>query len=150
MFFADPVAAFGNIGRALHPGGRIVFVCHRQPEANPVLEALLGTGLSLNPTAGEPGVMAFTDPDYVRKTLAAAGFDRIDTEAVDATGALAGDAAAAAEFLLDGNLHSLVGHLDSDARARAHAAITDALRPFEESGAVRLPAAGWRHSANSH
>lgn len=27
MFFADPVAAFGNIGRALRPGGRLAFVC---------------------------------------------------------------------------------------------------------------------------
>ena len=27
MFFADPVAAFANIGRALRPGGRLAFVC---------------------------------------------------------------------------------------------------------------------------
>ena len=27
MFFADPVAAFRNIGRALKPGGRLVFAC---------------------------------------------------------------------------------------------------------------------------
>src|SRR3954452_7396633 len=26
MFFADPVAAFGNIGRALHPDGRLVMM----------------------------------------------------------------------------------------------------------------------------
>ena len=27
MFFADPVAAFRNIGGALKPGGRLVFAC---------------------------------------------------------------------------------------------------------------------------
>jgi len=27
MFFADPVAAFANVGRALAPGGRLAFVC---------------------------------------------------------------------------------------------------------------------------
>src|SRR5262249_56681982 len=27
MFFDDPVAAFANIGRALRPGGRLVFTC---------------------------------------------------------------------------------------------------------------------------
>ena len=27
MFFGDPVAAFANIGRALRPGGRLVFAC---------------------------------------------------------------------------------------------------------------------------
>ncbi len=27
MFFADPVAAFANVARALRPGGRLVFAC---------------------------------------------------------------------------------------------------------------------------
>ena len=27
MFFADPVAAFRNVGHALKPGGRFVFAC---------------------------------------------------------------------------------------------------------------------------
>ncbi|MGP3913217.1 class I SAM-dependent methyltransferase [Nonomuraea sp. 10N515B] len=30
MFFADPVAAFANIGRALRPSGRLAFVCLRE------------------------------------------------------------------------------------------------------------------------
>src|SRR5205807_1801461 len=35
MFFADPVAAFRNIGNALKPGGRIVFVCWAPLAENP-------------------------------------------------------------------------------------------------------------------
>ena len=35
MFFGDPVAAFGNIRRALKPGGRMVFICWRTPPENP-------------------------------------------------------------------------------------------------------------------
>ncbi|MFF1464336.1 class I SAM-dependent methyltransferase [Streptomyces sp. NPDC058330] len=27
MFFAGPAAAFGNVGRALRPGGRLAFLC---------------------------------------------------------------------------------------------------------------------------
>jgi hypothetical protein len=30
MFFADPVAAFGNIGGALRPGGRLAFLCMKK------------------------------------------------------------------------------------------------------------------------
>ncbi len=34
MFFADPVAAFANIGRALRPGGRLAFVCPADARLN--------------------------------------------------------------------------------------------------------------------
>ena len=34
MFFADPVAAFGNIGRALRPGGRLVLMVWQARERN--------------------------------------------------------------------------------------------------------------------
>src|SRR5262249_15576542 len=34
MFFDDPVAAFANIGRALRPGGRLVFTCWRDLMVN--------------------------------------------------------------------------------------------------------------------
>ena len=30
MFFADPAKSFANLGRALKPGGRIVFACWRE------------------------------------------------------------------------------------------------------------------------
>ncbi|MBL0901150.1 MAG: class I SAM-dependent methyltransferase, partial [Reyranella sp.] len=32
MFFADPVAAFANLHRALKPSGRLAFVCWRTPQ----------------------------------------------------------------------------------------------------------------------
>ncbi|HZX86522.1 MAG TPA: class I SAM-dependent methyltransferase, partial [Reyranella sp.] len=35
MFFADPVAAFRNIRRALKPAGRLVFIAWRTPQENP-------------------------------------------------------------------------------------------------------------------
>src|SRR5467141_281082 len=36
MFFADPVAAFANLRRALKPGGRMAFVCWRAESENPI------------------------------------------------------------------------------------------------------------------
>ena len=37
MFFANPVTAFANFLGVLKPGGRLVFVCWRDPELNPWL-----------------------------------------------------------------------------------------------------------------
>ncbi|MFB7413268.1 class I SAM-dependent methyltransferase [Streptomyces sp. NPDC056121] len=42
MFFADPVAAFANIRRALRPGGRLAFICAAEPERNDWLRAIAG------------------------------------------------------------------------------------------------------------
>ena len=34
MFFGDPVAAFGNVGRALRRGGRLVVMVWQEAERN--------------------------------------------------------------------------------------------------------------------
>src|SRR5438477_1596036 len=34
MFFADPAAAFGNLARALRPGGRLAFLCWQDDSVN--------------------------------------------------------------------------------------------------------------------
>ena len=89
MFFADPVAAFGNIRRSLRRGGRLAFVCWRPLRENPwMLEPLEAAGPSLPPTPPSapdaPGPFAFADEGRVRAILSDAGFDRIDIEAFDA------------------------------------------------------------------
>ena len=78
MFFADPVAAFANIRRALKRGGRLAFVCWRALAENavdsvPLLAAL--PYLPPQPADGDgPGPFSFADPDRVRSHLTAAGF----------------------------------------------------------------------------
>jgi SAM-dependent methyltransferase len=85
MFFADPAAAFRNIGGALKPGGRLVFACWA-----PVAEnrhwlisydiALRHLGPPAPQPAHEPSPLAFADPDYIRGVLAAAGFTDVTVE----------------------------------------------------------------------
>jgi SAM-dependent methyltransferase len=82
MFFADPAAAFRNLLPAARPGGRLCFACWAGLEDNrhwliPYEIALrhLGPPSPKDPRA--PGPMAFSDPDYVRSFLTAAGFDSI-------------------------------------------------------------------------
>jgi SAM-dependent methyltransferase len=83
MFFADPNAAFGNLLPALRPAGRLCFACWGSLQENrhwliPYEVALrhLGPPTLKDPRA--PGPMAFSDPDYVRSFLTAAGFDAIE------------------------------------------------------------------------
>jgi SAM-dependent methyltransferase len=93
MFFSDPAAAFRNLAGALKPAGRLCFVCWAPLEDNP--QWLMPYGIvmrHLGPPAPKPphapGPMAFSDPDYVRSFLGAAGFDgvRIDRETANIFG----------------------------------------------------------------
>lgn len=63
MSFADPVAAFVNIRGALQPGGRLAFVGHRETNDTPVLDALLGAGITLSLATQAPGVLTLTGPE---------------------------------------------------------------------------------------
>jgi SAM-dependent methyltransferase len=79
MFFADPAAAFRNIKGALKPGGRLVFACWAPLAENrhwliSYDVALRHLGPPSPLPAHEPGPLAFGDPDYIRRVLAAARF----------------------------------------------------------------------------
>jgi SAM-dependent methyltransferase len=83
MFFADPVAAFINIRRALKPGGRLAFACWRTADENPTFTLPMQAAapyLPPIPPAAEPeapGPFAFARQERVRGILAAAGFEAV-------------------------------------------------------------------------
>lgn len=87
MFFADPVAAFINIRRALKAEGRIAFVCWRPLEENALDTVPLQAAYPyLPPQLEDPGSappFSFSKPDKVRDTLRAAGFEDIEISAHD-------------------------------------------------------------------
>ncbi|WP_275465619.1 class I SAM-dependent methyltransferase [Streptomyces noursei] len=148
MFFADPVAAFANIGRALRPGGRLAFVCGSPADRSEWFQALA----ALRPhvpldgfgAPGAPGVFSLADPDRVREVLSAAGFAGTTVTPVTAPGTWGRDAGDAAAFLLgSGPGRHLLERAAPQSRDRARAALTEALRPYEDGGAVRLRGAGW-------
>jgi SAM-dependent methyltransferase len=75
MFFADPVAAFRNIGGALRPGGRLVMMVWQAHEANEwsvAVHQALAPYYSSSPGANDHFSLA--DPGTVERTLGAAGF----------------------------------------------------------------------------
>lgn len=84
MFFADPVAAFGNVHGALKPGGVLSFACWQAVTSNewmlvPAMAAVsvLGT-LPEMPGPDAPGPFSLADADRTRKILESAGFHDVD------------------------------------------------------------------------
>ena len=79
MFFADPVASFTNLRRALKPTGRLAFACWREPKENPWMMAPLKAvykHVPKMPPVGpeEPGPFAFASEERVMRILKGAGF----------------------------------------------------------------------------
>ena len=148
MFFADPVAAFANVRRALRFGARLAFVCWRDIAANPwfsvpadAVRPLVPPQPSPDPHA--PGPLAFADPARVRAILDAAGFADVRCEPFDAL-LSAGPLASAVELLRNvGPTARLLADADVPTVARATEAIERALREHLVEGEVRLRGGVW-------
>jgi hypothetical protein len=152
MFFADPIAAFRNMGAALRAGGRCGFVCWRAMSENPAFYLPLAAALPFLPEAppapvlGAPGPFAFDDRDRTQSLLAAAGFDDIEIAPHDAELVFGGraDIEGAVDLALQiGPLGRALAGLDESVRARARAAVRDALAPHHGPAGVTMPSATW-------
>jgi SAM-dependent methyltransferase len=85
MFFADHLAAFTNLGKALRPGGRLCMAVWAGIDDNmhwqiPFEIALRHVGPPKPQPPHAPGPMAMRDPDYVQRVLGGAGFTDIAVE----------------------------------------------------------------------
>lgn len=155
MFFADPVRAFANIGSALAPGGRVVFVCWRSlPEnlwaAEPMAAAahLLPPQEPADPPA--PGPFAFADRKRLRGILDTARYSRVRIEPFDGMVNLgATPDEAAAEVLNIGPLARAAAELGEKTRAAIREAVKSSLRKHASRAGVMLPAACWLVEARS-
>ncbi|MEO3930102.1 class I SAM-dependent methyltransferase [Micromonosporaceae bacterium B7E4] len=146
MFFADPVAAFANIRRALRPAGRLGFVS---------LTELTGTELGTvfdamapylpRPTGADgSGPTSLADPARIRRLLADAGFQEITCTRVEADQVWGRDVPDAVEFLAGwGPVRYHMTQVDPEAAAQARDALTTALGSFAQPDAVRLRGTAW-------
>lgn len=76
MFFADPVAAFANIGRALRPGARLVLLVWQARDRNEWSRAIRETVAGDTP-APASAAFSLADPAVTETILASAGFSEI-------------------------------------------------------------------------
>jgi SAM-dependent methyltransferase len=154
MFFADPVAAFANVGRALVPGGRLAFVCPADALLNGGVAAMASLR-DILPVGdfgrtGLPGMFSLAASDRIHDVLTAAGFTGVTVSQVQADCAWGHGAEDAAEFLLGtGPGRHLMDQVDVPAQTRARRALTDRLRAHEAAdGLVRLPSTSWLVTAD--
>jgi SAM-dependent methyltransferase len=147
MFFADPVAAFRNIGGALRPGGRLVFACWAPLAENQ--HWLISYDIALRhlgppppSTAHEPGPLAFGNPDYIRRILAEAGFAAITVERAHPTITGGSPEEEARQALMMGPTARLIEAKAPDERTRQVIAeeIAAAFATAASAGPIRLPA----------
>lgn len=150
MFFAQPIAAFANLHRALAPKGRLAFLCWQSVKVNPWMSVPMAAArpyLPEPPAAVDPrapGPFAFADADYVREILVEAGFRDIAIESAGAELELGSDVDEALAFVgRVGPLSRPLAQVDADVRKRAVAAVRDVLTPLARGGAVKLGAHCW-------
>ena len=147
MFFADPVAAFANLARALRPGGRVVFAAWDAVRENPWMSVSKAAAVArLGPVAadppGTPGPFAFADAGRVLAILSDAGLTESAVATDDVLLEVAGSPGDAAELATTlGPVPRIMadhGGTEADRRAIAEAT-AEAFRPFAVPGFVRVP-----------
>ena len=157
MFFTEPGASFANLRKALRPGGRLTFVCWREPRANPWLMTPLQAAYKHVPKLPEvgpedPGPFSLASEARVHRILGEAGFSDIAMEACDLTLDIAIgnglDAAVESALQIGPTSRALEGQ-SADIIAAVRASIHDALAPFVQGQAVMLPASIWTVSARN-
>ena len=155
MFFDDPLAAFANIGRALRPDGRLVFVCwagvlDNEWIAVPGAAAAQHMALPDGGDPGGPGPFSLADHDRILATLRAAHFDRIQIESVSEPIALGSGIAETVEFFrATGFAQALLKDADTDTVTRVADAIEEALVPYLTADGVRLGSKAWLVTART-
>jgi SAM-dependent methyltransferase len=134
MFFADPVAAFTNIGRALRPGARLVLLVWQAQDRNEwataIHEAVTGGTAAPAAAADGPGPFSLADPAVTTGILAAAGFAEVEVTGVDEPVFYGPDVASAYDAVLRlQHAKNLLAHsgpgpgLTTQARQRLHATV---------------------------
>jgi SAM-dependent methyltransferase len=157
MFFADPVAAFANLRRAVRSDGRVAFACWQAIVANPWFGIPRSAAIEHVPSppavpAGAPGPFAFADPERPRQVLHDAGWHDIDIASRETSLLLGGPGPLdhTMEFLRTGSMgRTLLTGVDTRTATRALDAVREALAPFTEAEGVRLGAAVWLVTARA-
>ena len=148
MFFTDPPAAFANLRRWLVPGGRFAFAVWGPIADNTWMtatRAAVAEAIDLAPVdPSAPGPFRYGDVSLLLSLLARAGF--VDLTVTDWRQVLPiGDRLAAPEaarFALASfsSFAELLSDAGGGAPARALRALTARFEPYEQQGAVMMPA----------
>ncbi|MEM6761188.1 MAG: methyltransferase domain-containing protein [Pseudomonadota bacterium] len=148
MFFADPVAAFVNIRKAMAPGALLSMACWGQLDQNPwfqmpmyAAKERLGAPPALDPNA--PGPFAFRDTDRVLGILRNAGFEAPQVEVASLELTPPGDLDTVAhQAAVLGPARRAIDHFgaSADAIEDIERRVRERFARFETANGVRVPA----------
>lgn len=156
MFFAEPVAAFANLRRALRSTGRMVFLSCRSAVENRYITAAVEAAMPLLRDV-PPGLLGVNNPMFsladaahVQALLASAGFRDIVLQPLDRKMVLGGPGSAtdAAAFSLQfGPLTRVLPEATPELRESMLQAVTESYRRHEGPTGIALDGAFWIVSA---
>jgi SAM-dependent methyltransferase len=157
MFFSDPIAAFGNIRRALKPRGRLCFICWRPMIENPWVTIPLAAAaehmeLPPPPEPNAPGPFAFGDGEHLHGVLTSAGFADISIERHDSRMRIGSDGTLedAVEFAMTlGPVNGVLVDKPDAVLEAVRKSIYAALSEHHTDEGVLLDAAAWLVSARN-
>jgi SAM-dependent methyltransferase len=151
MFFAEPVAAFTNIRRALRPGARLVLMVWQDPDQNEwftaTRQALAG---SSRPAATQSDLEPFSlaDRTDTQAMLAAAGFAEVSFTDVHEPVHYGADTAAACDAVLGlRHARNLLAGLDAPAAEHALDRLRATVTAHASPSSVHFDSRAWVISA---
>jgi SAM-dependent methyltransferase len=148
MFFADPVAAFTNIGSALRSGGRLAMLVWGPVAENEWITALreaLAVGRDLPaPPPGAPSPFAMADTDFTRRILTDAGLSDIDIARSGHRFLVGSDAGDAYGFMAGLNpVQQMLADLDEARKAEALDNLRATIDDHETADGVVFGSSAW-------
>jgi ubiquinone/menaquinone biosynthesis C-methylase UbiE len=143
MFFADPLAAFTNIGSALRPEARLVMLVWQERDGNEwatVRQTL--TGVSATPSG--PNAFSLGDPTVTEGILAAAGFTDVDFSDVHQPVYYGPDSATALDAMLRLlKYEDLLADLDAATAEQARTRLRTTLEDHTTDDGVYFDSRAW-------
>ena len=146
MFFANPVAAFRNIGAGIADGGRLALLAWRGMERNEWLSAVRAALVPElpPPPPSDVGPLSWMNADRVRSLLAAAGYTDVELTSVDEMADVGPDTDAAYAFLSStGFVRGSLEQVGNDGRDRRLAQMRAVLERRATPDGVLFPASAW-------
>ncbi|MFD0903440.1 class I SAM-dependent methyltransferase [Actinomadura sediminis] len=154
MFFADPVAAFTNIGRALRPRARLVLLVWQGRDRNEWASAIrrplpAATPEPAPPPRG-PDPFSLADPAIAEGVLTAAGFTEVAFTDVHEPVYYGPDGATALENVLRLWDEDVLAGLDAATAERARARLHAVLAAHDTGSGVYFDSRAWIITARRH
>lgn len=155
MFFADPVAAFTNIRRALRPAARLVLLVWQDRDRNEWASAIRRslTAANADPIPPAPGRDAFSlaDPGGTQDILTAAGFTDVTFTEVHEPVYYGPDTATALDNVLRLlKFQDLLAGLDAAAAEQARTRLRATLAAHDTGDGVYFDSRAWIITAHRH